>query len=257
MKIERTHPCYDLLLFLYQRAGATEVGKKDMLFVLSMEKASSIEDMIAIYDKVLQKIVTYSKEEMYFPNTWWFLKNYWPEQSMKLWQQLDFLLNQSIQKLFDASDHQNARFCRKCIINLRYSTNYEEIFHYMVSRSPKSVQLKKEELLVLIYAINPSLRIVAKNYGGSFENKKTVKDYLKAIKKAENIGFVQSMNYTACKEKMKGIGNEQIKQLIGICLILAVFLLVALPITNYVVEFVSNPLILVPLICFLLAGLLL
>ena len=257
MKIERTHPCYDLLLFLYQRAGATEVGKKDMLFVLSMEKATSIEKMIDIYDNVLRKILAYNKDEMFFPKTWWFIKSYWPEQLLKLWQQLDFLLNQSIQKLFDASNHQNARFCRKCIINLRYSTNYEEIFHYIVSRSPKNVQLKKEEFQSLISAINPSFRIVAKNHGGSFENKKTVKDYLKAIKKAENIGFVQSMNYTACKERMKGIGKEQIKQFIEVGLILVVFLLVALPIIYYASEFVSNPLILVPLICFLLAGLLL
>lgn len=257
MKIERTHPCYDLLLFLYQRAGATEVGKKDMLFVLSMEKASSIEDMIAIYDKVLRKILAYNKDEMFFPKTWWFIKSYWPEQLLKLWQQLDFLLNQSIQKLFDASNHQNARFCEKCIINLRNSTNYKEIFHYIVSRSPKNVQLKKEEFQSLISAINPSFRIVANNNEGTFEDRKAIKKYQRAIKMAEGVGYVQSLNNIYCEGKIQDNRKEQIKQFIEVCLILAVFLLVALPIIYYVVEFVSNPLILVPLICFLLAGLLL
>lgn len=202
MKIERTHPCYDLLLYLYKRGNDKIVGKENALLVLSMEKASNIKELIGIRDSVLMILVSiiYSKE--YISEGWWFNRNCWPKSEVILWLQLDYFFNQNIKRLFDASNKLTDKFCLKCIINLRESNNCEELFEYIISRSPVTIQSYRDRLLSLISTNNKLCTAVTKHDIVS-QNKKVINKYFKTIEVAKIQGYIKGIDNIYLEKKIK------------------------------------------------------
>ena len=93
-------------------------------YLLSMSNASSIDDMIVIYNNVFKKIAYYVYCRQSLPVTW-FMTESWGSKAY-LSSELNKCLNENIERWYKNHSNPTKEDCIACIVNLRDSNN---IYH--------------------------------------------------------------------------------------------------------------------------------
>ena len=105
----------DFLKIKYDKEGRDYVE-----YLLTMYKATSIDDMITVYDKMLEKISYY----VFCRSTprHWFITDSWGKKKYLAYE-LNKCLNENIKRWYVSLENPTKEDCVSCIVNLRESDN--------------------------------------------------------------------------------------------------------------------------------------
>ena len=163
-------------------------------YLLTMQDASSVKDMIGIYDKVLWKfIVRYhgiGKEELV--SELWYNINMLSCDTRVYWESLNVFLNENIKRLFDSQEYSD-KLAFECITNLREASNCAKIRKYFFSQSSESVAANKEKILSSLDVVNKATEHITP-YNIDTNGYLVYKSkYIENIKYLISIGFIKSI----------------------------------------------------------------
>ena len=147
-------PKYYYPLFSFVRRSDDEVEQKKYAKILySMYEKSSIEDLIILYDIILERIVIKSFGKEYWDEKDWYNYDNWSDDKYKMVEFLNGYLNEQIDRLSQTCSSEDYL---KFYINLKQANNYSEICNNIKSKLLQSGQ-------TLPYDVNSALPVV--NHG--------------------------------------------------------------------------------------------
>lgn len=109
-----------LLDFLVLEDKYDKEGVDYAEYLLLMNKASSLDDMFAIYNKVFEKISYYVF--CHSIPEYWFIPDSWGNKKYLVYE-LNNCLNENISRLYECLESPTKEDCISCIVNLRESDN--------------------------------------------------------------------------------------------------------------------------------------
>lgn len=113
-----------LLDFLVLEDKYDKEGVDYAEYLLTMNKASSLDDMLTIYNKVFEKIAYYVFCRS-LPN-YWFITDSWGYKTYLVYE-LNKCLNENIFRMYESLESPTKDDCISCIVNLRECENKTKI----------------------------------------------------------------------------------------------------------------------------------
>ena len=188
--------------------GCNEIGEKRdyVSFLLSMNKAKSISDLITIYDsiyKLLSRFVWKSEQ----PSSW-FIYKAWDNLEKGYVEKLKCFLNENILKWFYAHGNASPENLKLCIANLRESQNKSDIRSNLLKDVPQD---DCKELINLSLIINQHDELQTKiELDYSFIREKWNSRYKYLTKTLAGNGRIFDVNEVICCERL-GINIETLR----------------------------------------------
>ena len=150
--------------------------------LLSMYWTDSIEEIMGIYDAILQELLL-SEEDFR--------------------KQLNYLLNISIKHLFDNNSEVTKEFAYVCLANLREAFNHDPIYHHITINSGKIVWDENDtnHIYESKHVVFKAPFFITKNRD-SDEYKSFIADYESNISFLNEKGFIKSKIEIAVEKKL-------------------------------------------------------
>lgn len=200
----QSYSCYNLLKYLdswYEHdTDRTNYAK----YLLTMQNASSVKEMISIYNTVLWKFILnyngWGKEDL-VSNTWYDI-NMLSDDTKVYWGSLDVFLNENIERLFNSQEYSD-KLAYECITNLREARNCVGIRNYIFSKSSDIVTSSKDKIMSSLAVINEAPEHISPynlDTNGYLDYKSK---YIENVKYLISLGFVRSIKDTTFEMKTK------------------------------------------------------
>ena len=242
-------------LFIFIRKTNDEVGhKKYARLLYSMYEKSTIEELMEIYDIILERIVVKMFGKEYWEENDWYNYDNWEDGSIDMLKSLNSYLNIQIERVFNNCPPEDYL---KCYVNLRDADNYSEVINIIKKKLPNGGDIPTDvnDALPIVY-LGPRY-MIASNQKYFFK-----KLYLNSLKTLENNGYIKSIRDITFEEQVNLIDVKkkeivlisQISQNMGKIIIFIIVLLITLGIAFLFSKIIS--LLTFPILFFLI-GLLL
>lgn len=181
------HPSSPLFTYLNNKYKINKNGVNYANLLYSMRDKSSIEDLIPIYDEVLEELIIYLYGEGYFDKGKWYSTFGWTERSIIFLNQLNYFLNDEIYRIFRNNEvtHKSAL---KAIVNFRPSDNYDKKIELITKQTNKIHKFIQASHTIW----NVPENLVKDNCNKKFIFPKN-NDYKKAMNLLVKYGYIKSI----------------------------------------------------------------
>lgn len=180
----QTYSCSDLLILLDKMyANGKDSDKTNYAeYLLNMESAKSIDQLIKIYDKIFIKLLDYAiKAPNEIPNDWSDIS-----KNNSYLILLNGFLNEQIERLFYLYTYSD-KIALKSLVNLRYASNFEEIIKRISSHCSESVNAQLSD----IYIMSKIVQFTSKSLNSNSSKDRKLY-YKKNISILMNLGYIRS-----------------------------------------------------------------
>lgn len=211
---------YEILLE-YIDKGRQQFGEEADFaeYLLSMEEAPSINNLIKIYNTIYQLLIAVRLNTRKVPKGWYtpYLWGTKHEYNIEL---LNQYLNENILRWFVKQAAPTADQCRCCLANLRVCNNIESVYYKILCNSIYKEEIAKENIIIKInYHYSNRIEYI-KNYSGKayllkryIDNSKFLAAYGRIFDVSEiAFGKENGVSYENFAEEYRNnlIQNEQI-----------------------------------------------
>ena len=222
-----SYPCNKLLEFFDSWYEHDTDSFNYAQYLLTMQDAHSIKDLIKIYDKVLWKfIVRYTGmgEEDLVSNTWYNMNDI-SMDAEEYWQDLNAFLNENIVRLFNSQDYSD-ELAVKCIINLREASNYYSSRQSISSKSSAEASSIIDKLESSLSVVNDAPNHISP-YNLETNGYREYKPiYINSIKELISHGYIKSIQDSTFELKTKIYYFQDNKSMVKFVVIMAIMLIV-------------------------------
>lgn len=153
----------------YIEKRCIELGRNNRIdYVLSMEKAETMEKMIDIYDHVFQYLAILFFGTRKVPHGW-YITDTWGYNHGWLIDELNYCLNENILKWYKRQENVTDEQALKCIANLRYAKNATIIQKEILKTSSPNVDLGIRHFIHVRFSFYKLRHKIEKGYFASWE----------------------------------------------------------------------------------------
>lgn len=195
---------FRLLEFLKMENKYDKEGGDYAKYLLTMYKATSIDDIVTIYNKVFEKISYYVFYRS-FP-IHWFLTDSWGKKKYLVYE-LNKCLNENIKRLYVSLENPTKEDCVSCIVNLRESDNKKPIQNAIFLHNqfesinePNIIGLREKS-----YMIRKKIRSMCPGNVGYYE---LVDEYDEIMNELKSLGYKYTIEEKKIEE-MRSINVEE------------------------------------------------
>lgn len=196
-------------------------------YLLTMQNAQSIKDMIEIYNKVLWKfILRYNgigKEDL-VSETWYDI-NTLSIDTREYWRSLDVFLNENILRLFNSQDYTD-ELAVECFINLRETSNYYSSRQSIISKSTAEASSTMDKLESSLSIVTDAPNHISPYNLETNGYREYKPKYIDSIKEILRHGYIKSIKDSAFELKNKIYYFQDNKSVVKFVAIMAIILII-------------------------------
>lgn len=202
-----TYSYKNLLAFLHNDSRYDSDGVDYAEYLLTMSDATSISDMMAIYDKVFEKTAYYIFARTY--PKYWFITDSW-KLKQHFYYELNQCLNENILRWYKSLENPTREQCISCLINLRQSERVKKIQNE-ISTYDSKIKISGDYFADKRNDLASAILKVRKLIAGSEQYRIAIEEYAVQVNELLPLGYKKSIE----EKKFEEIRRISIQEELG------------------------------------------